>query len=210
METADKGDRIAGMALVLGAALTVLAMAHHPTHLHPGPNGLNQLVHAVMIGLCGVMAFGFAHLALRRGLAHPTVLGGLVAYLIGLFGNVGAATINGFAVPALAARGKDAIGAGPFLLAWELNQALAGLAVFAVGAAFLLWSLGMIKRRDLAVRAVGVLGIAAGVVPAVLLATAAVSMNVAGAMLVYGLQAGWTVLAGFLLLSGRLTADESL
>lgn len=203
----DKSDRIAGSALVLAAGLTVLAMAHHPTHAAPGPSGMNQLVHATMIFLIGATGFGFAHLAMRRGLGHPTVLAGMIAYAIAMFGNIGAATINGFAVPALLAHGKDVGGAGPFLFAWELNQALAGLAVFATGVAYLLWSLGLVARRSWDVRAVGVLGIAAAVVPGGLLATGTLSMNVSGAMLIYSAQAAWTLLAGFLLLSGRFAAE---
>ena len=114
-------DRIAGAALIAAAASSVLAMAHHPTSAHGG--ALGAIVHGVMIVLLAVTAFGFAHFAIRRGLGRPAMLAGLVAYGLCGFGHVGAATIGGFVVPALAARGDDSVGHDIFLLAWESNQA---------------------------------------------------------------------------------------
>ena len=54
-------------ALILGALLSVFTMAHHPEHVDP--NGLVGIVHGAMLVLMAVIAFGFAHFALRRGVA---------------------------------------------------------------------------------------------------------------------------------------------
>ena len=115
-------DRIAGGALILGALLSVFAMAHHPRACRSG--GLVGIVHGAMIVLMSVTAFGFAHFALRRGVARPAILAGLIAYFIGVVADLGAATTNGFVVPALAAHGAALSGRDVFLLAWEANQAL--------------------------------------------------------------------------------------
>ncbi|MEI9850994.1 MAG: hypothetical protein WDN24_09240 [Sphingomonas sp.] len=196
-----RNDRIAGGALVLAALISMLAMAHHPSSAHALV--LGRTVHGVMIAAVGVTVYGFAHLAIRRGIGDPAVLAGLVAYAIAAAANIGAATINGFVVTALVERGP--LNPGIARLAWEANQALARLAVVAGGIAFLLWSLGFVRRRGLA-RPLGLLGIAAGLVPVAMLALG-LRMNVAGAMLVYGIQSAWIALAGLYLWSGRFAKE---
>jgi hypothetical protein len=198
-------DRTAGGALALASAGVVLAMAHHPTGLH---SGLGQLVHGTMLVLLGVTAYGLFHFALRQGIARPAVLAGAVAYAIGTMCNVGAATISGFAAPAMAAHAG--IDHQLFIVTWELNQALAKVAVAATGAAFLLWSLGLFGRSGWMAKTIAVLGVAAGVAPVLLLGFGALRMNVAGAMIVYAMQAGWMFLIGVYLFSGRFEADRAL
>jgi hypothetical protein len=187
-------DRIAGGALILGSLLSVFVMAHHPEHVDP--NGIVGLVHGAMLTLMGVIAFGFAHFALRRGLARPAILAGLVAYFIGVVADLGAGTTNGFIVPALAAHGPALTSRDVFLLAWEANQALARLGVFATAAAFTLWSIDFLRRPGFEPKAIGGLGLAAGLVPAALLASGATDMHVAGAFLAYAAFALWGTLVG--------------
>jgi hypothetical protein len=203
-EVADhKGaDRIAGGALILGSLLSVFVMAHHPQHVDP--NGMVGLVHGALIVLMSVIAFGFTHFALRRGLVRPAILAGLIAYFIGVVADLGAATTNGFIVPALAARGADLSGRDVFLLAWEANQALARLGVFATAAAFTLWSIDFLRRPGLEAKAIGGLGLLAGLIPATLLATGATDMHVAGAFIAYAAFAAWGVVVGVHLLRGKL------
>ncbi len=194
--------RAAGWAMVGAAATTVLAMSHHPTSAHAG--GLNQLVHGVMIAVAGVSAFGFLHWSRLRGLDRPEVSAGLVAYLIALFGHIGAATISGFVMTALVHGGGASGDARVF--AWEANQALSQVGVFAGGAAFALWSIDLLRRGDVAERAVGGLGLLAGLLPPVLLATGVIRMDVQGALIVYSAQMGWMALVGLLMLRSARTA----
>jgi hypothetical protein len=198
----ERADRIAGGALIAGSLLSVLVMAHHPEHVDP--NGIVGLVHGAMIVLMSVIAFGFAHFALRRGVARPAILAGLIAYFIGLVADLGAGTTNGFIVPALARHGADAGGRGVFLLAWEANQALAGLGVFATAAAFTFWSIDFLRRPGLEPRAIGALGLLAGLVPAGLLATGMTDMHVAGAFAAYAAFALWGAIVGLHMFRGRL------
>jgi len=200
--TQDEGaDRVAGGALIAAAALSVLAMAHHPTGAH-GDNGMAGFIHGVMIVLLTATTYGFAHFALRRGPARPPILAGLVAYLVSLVAHLGAATINGFVVPALAGRGVA--NHELFLFAWEANQALAGLGVFATGAAYVLWSVDFLRRPGLEPKAIGALGLVAGIAPAALLASGTIRMDVGGALIAYAAFAGWGVLVGLHLIRGRL------
>jgi hypothetical protein len=198
----EQADRLAGGALILGSSLSVLTMAHHPTHVDP--NGFVGLVHGAMIVLMSVIAFGFAHTALRRGLARPAILAGLIAYFIGLVADLGAGTTNGFIVPALAAHGAALSGRDVFLLAWEANQALARLGVFATAAAFTFWSIDFLRRPGIEPKAIGAFGLLAALVPATLLATGATDMHVAGALAAYAAFAAWGVVVGVHLFRGKL------
>jgi len=194
------GDRAAGIALIGAAGLSMLAMAHHPTSLRAG--AMIGIVHGAMILFTGMMAYGFTHFARRRGLERPAVLAGLVAYVIAIGADIGAATINGFAAPALAAHGasRDA-----FDTLWFLNQALATLGVVAAGTAYALWSLNLWRQW----KAVALLGLLAGPVPALLLLAGWIDMHLHWAIPVYAGQAVWAALIGWLLLSGRLEARHA-
>jgi hypothetical protein len=194
------GDRAAGIALIGAAAASMLGMAHHPTSLRAGP--LIGIVHGAMILFIGLLAFGFTHVARRRGLDRPAVLAGLVAYGIGAFADIGAAIINGFAAPALAAHAPNA-SHDLFDLAWSLNQALAKLGVVATGAAYTLWSLDLWRRS----RVVAILGLLAGLVPAVLLIGGWIDMHLHAAIWVYAVQVAWAALVGAWLLRGGLNED---
>jgi hypothetical protein len=200
------GDRIAGSALIGAAALSVLAMAHHPASANAGPIG--PIVHGTMIAAAAILAFGFAHFARRRGLARPEILAGLVAYAIGLGVTIGAATINGFVVPALA--GRAIADRNVFLLAWEANQALARIGVFATGAAFALWALDFLRRPGFEAKAIGASGLAAGLVPPALLALGATDMHVAGAFIAYAAFAAWSVAVGIHLAHCGLASQRDL
>ncbi|HYJ30709.1 MAG TPA: hypothetical protein VEW25_10255 [Allosphingosinicella sp.] len=198
-----EADRVAGVAMIAAAAGALLAMGHHPSGAHGG-SALAGIVHASMIALLGLLIFGFTHMARRRGLDRPAVLAGLLAYGIALFGHVGAATINGFVVPALAARGVTAHDL--FLFAWEMNQALAKLGVYATSAAYLFWSAELIGEGR--TRLLGALGLVAAILPASLLASGAIRLDVTGAFISYAVQVGWAALVGLHLLRHGALAPE--
>lgn len=199
MTALDRTDRVAGTALVIAAIGTVAAMGHHPTRIDSGVIGP---VHGIMIALLILMSWGFLHFAFRQGVSRPLILGGLLAYGVGLFEHLGAATINGFAMPALASRGP--IDRDILLFAWEVNQALARLGVYMTGVAFVLWSLDLLRGEGRAAKAVGGLGLLAGAAPLVLLGSGLIEMNVGGAFLAYALHAAWTAVLGAAILRGRL------
>lgn len=192
MATSDGGrdDRLAGAALASASILSIVAMAHHPSG--PTQSGLGEIVHGTMIAIVLVTLAGYARLAARRGLHRFSTLLALVAYGAGAGANMLAATINGFVVQRVAAHGA---GEDILRLCWELNQAFAYGAVYASSAAFLLWGADLAREPDLR-RVIGLVGLAAAMTPAGLLMTGALAMNVAGAFVVYALQAAFGVLVG--------------
>lgn len=185
---AKHNDRLAGWLMAAASVLSVVVMAHHPTG--GGDLALANGVHGALMALILINIVGFVRFGSGEGLERLSISAGLVAYAAGMFGNLLAATINGFAAPALMARGasKDVLG-----FAWELNQALAYEAVYAISAAYVLWGLGLVRRRA---SAVGVAGIAAGAAPAALLAAGALDMHVAGAMIIYAAQSAFAFIIG--------------
>lgn len=185
---AQPGDRIAGGLMAAAAILSIVVMAHHPSG---GDNAaLANGVHGALMIFSLMLLVGFYRFAVQEGFGRFSVIAGFVAYCAGSFGNLLAATVNGFAVPGLAARGaaKDV-----FAFAWELNQALAYEAVFAISAAFVLWGLSLVRRGS---PVVGAAGLAAGILPAALLATGALDMHVAGAAAIYAIQALFSFMIG--------------
>jgi hypothetical protein len=201
MKDEEKGAARTAGAMMAGAAiLSVVAMAHHPTGKH-GLGGLAQLVHGTMIAVLLVMLAGFARFAACRGLDRTLPLVGLVAYAASAVAHLIAATINGFAVPALAARG---VPHDFFALSWELNQAFAGLGVYLTSAAFLAWSLDLVIRGPGATRALSVVGLAAAIGPAALFAAGAIEMNVAGASIVYAAHAAFALFVSVQMMRGKI------
>jgi hypothetical protein len=196
-------DRVAGGILVAASLASVLMMAHHPASAHDLAMG--QFVHGAMIVIVGLTALGLAQFSRALGLGRLGVLAGLIAYGIALFSNIGAATINGFVVTNLVAKGVD--DRDIFALAWEANQALARMGVAATGVAFLLWSVELLRRTGWMGRAIGAVGLLAGALPVVLLGTGLLTMHLHGAILIYGGQAAWMALAGLYLWSGKMARD---
>lgn len=191
--------RDGGIALTAAAVLSVALMMNHPTSAHAGAAG--WIVHGGMIVALGALLFGFIAFARARG-PSTTVLAGLVAFTISTGAHVLAATINGFAVPAMASWPQGAPGHDVFLLAWQLNQGLARLGIVATGVAYLCWAIAI--RRDHPLLAAA--GAITGAVPAGLLLAGIITLDVHGALFAYGLHALWSLAVGITMLRGRLRA----
>ena len=182
------------------SVLVVFTMGHHPSGGH-GQGGLTQWVHGAMIVFLALLFYGFCRFCQIHDVRRPNVLFGLIAYGIGLFAHVVAATINGFVVGALAARG-DVVGHEIFLLCWELNQAAARLGVVATGTAMVAWSLDFVRQSSWFDRGIGSLGILGGIAPVVWLLGVAPEMNVAVALAIYTSHMLWVFLVGIRLWRG--------
>ena len=182
-------SRDGGLALIAGAIASIILMMNHPSGAHGGPAG--GIVHGGMMLALGAMLFGFTAFVIGRGARTAPVLG-LIAYAVSTAVHVGAATINGFAVPAMAAWPSGAPGHDVFLLAWQLNQALAGVGLFATGLAYVAWAVDLRREQPL----VAGLGSLCGVVPAALLAAGVIKLDVHGALLAYGLHGLWALALG--------------
>lgn len=189
----------AGIVLLAAAVLTLVAMGHHPTEIEINDHGmamtLGGLVHAIMIVLLGANLWGLAVFSL--GLSQPGwALAGILAYGIGFVGNSTAALINGFIVPAVAGNVDRVVSGDLFVLLWQSNQAAAHLGVYAVSGAILFWSLGLLQQGRPFNVVIGIFGVLAALFTSVALFTGAISLNVSGAFMAYGVQAAWTGLLG--------------
>ena len=201
LQRGNTDDRFTGAAMIAAALLAVFAMGLHP---RGADGGLPQLVHGALMVFALTMLAGFARYAQRLGLAGFPVMAGLVAYAVGTIANLLAATINGFVTPALTA---GHVSREILRLCWELNQAFAHGAVYAVSAAFALWGVEILLRGRGRARLFGLAGLAAGAAPAAILALDVIGMgDVAGAFAVYAAQLSFTVLVGACLIRHANTA----
>jgi hypothetical protein len=87
-----------------------------------------------------------------------------------------------------------------FLLAWQLNQALAGVGIVATGVAYVAWAIAL--RRDHQLLAIG--GAVAGAIPAALVLAGIIRLDVHGALLAYGLHGLWALAVGVTMFRGQL------
>jgi hypothetical protein len=194
-----KMERIAGIVLLAAAFLTIVAMAHHPTAIESADQGMRMslggLVHATMIVLLGANLWALTVFSLR--LEQPGwALAGILAYGISFVGNGMAALINGFIVPAVAGRVDRAVSGDLFVMLWQSNQAAAHLGVYAASGAIFLWSIGLLRRGQAINLIIGIVGVLAALIPSLALYTGAITLNVSGAFIAYGVQAAWTGLLG--------------
>ena len=211
-------DRAPGVVLAACAVVMIVAISHHPT-VGRAPRGdvlakivqltaLDQAVHAVVIAVAGGLLFAMVHYALRRGVRSNLVLGALVAYCIGTLTLIGAALIDGFLVPGLAARAVHAVPGvvdATFVVLGACALAIqvcTKLGLVATSVAVLLWSVDLLSAPPRA-PAVAVIGVVTALVaPAIAFATAYVNPQILGAIVI--LQAAWYVSVAALLLRGRV------
>jgi hypothetical protein len=220
----SKRDQNTYAILLIGSALlSLLAAAHHGTvRAHDAAGlirGLSQMagaisaVHAALIALFVAELIGLYGFARLLGLARPLPAAGLILVAIGGAAMVAAGAINGFALPAFATAFRDTAPAGAegaamiLRLCWELNQAFATIGTVAWGAGLCAWSLDLASRRGL-VRATGFAGLAASLAIVAGIATGLIRLHVGGFIAVTTLLTCWSVAAGALMLSGRLTDEE--
>jgi hypothetical protein len=170
----------AGILICVGAALTVFAVAHHPTVAGRPPAEaiveivrlaqMDRLVHGSLIVILGGLLYGFTVFSLRRGLHRETVVAALIAYAVGILSSIGAAVIDGFITPDVAAHYAGASQENIFVAARLLSygglaiQELTKLGMSAMSLAMLLWSASLMRTPG-ALRYTGILGSLAALIP---------------------------------------------
>jgi len=187
-----RSARLVGCLMIGAALLAVLAMAHHPDA--SGSTALARAVHGGLLVLSLFLLAGFWMVSEKIGLGLVSVKMATVAYAYGDFSVCIAGTVNGFVVPALI--DAEAQDEGLFRFAWEMNQSLAYGSAYAVATASILWGAVLVRRPGPLARVLGAAGLLTGAVPAALLATDALDMHIAGAMVVYTAHWVFAGLAG--------------
>lgn len=211
--SSDPAARTAGTILIASSVLAVLFMAHHPTaETHDAAAlaadigskaSLSRFVHGGLIALIAAQLFAFTVFCRWVGAERSAVGAGLVAYAIGTGAMIGAALISGFVASDLAAHyaSEGASDSRTFVdllrLSMTGNQALANLGVIAMSTAIVLWALALFRTgRPVWV---AIVGLFAGLVPAIALVTGLIHLNVIGMLLVVIAQTVWNLSVGVLL-----------
>ncbi len=215
-------DTIAGVAIAVGAVSSVLLMAWHPTtSAHDladvvaeiaSESGTTRVVHAGMIVAMWTLLFGLLEFAAGLGWKLARARFGAIFYGAGVLSLTGAALVNGFVVPAFAARyvgstAADLAAVGPVLrVCFESNQALAAAGVIAVSAGIVFWSSVMIGTAR-GGSAIGVLGFAVGALPVIGLLTGHLRLHLHGMAAVVVAQAVWNVAVSVRLVLGAPASE---
>ncbi|MFI4967334.1 MAG: hypothetical protein ACHQAU_01305 [Gammaproteobacteria bacterium] len=214
----SRSARTSGILLIAFTVLSILAMARHPSvashDIHDAiaelssKADLSAWVHGILIALLLAIYWCLTEFSLRRGVERPLVRAGLVFYGAGVVAMIGAAAISGFVtarVPSLAPPLGDQdlhITAQLINFSALLNGTLADIGAVAMSAGILAWSVGLLHSAGWA-RGVGVIGILAGLSPALALIMGGLHLDVQGMMLVILVQAVWNICIGTLLISER-------
>lgn len=215
----SNASRMLGILLAAGSIVMVVFMAMHPSaHTQDFASLLDELakgaafngfVHGTLMIAGCIVFLGLFGLAERLGLARPLVRSGLIAYAIGQFAGIGAATVNGFLVPGLAAKYASSDPATldrvrPMLaLCFEVNHTLARLDVFAMSIAVLLWSTVLAHWPGTS-RIIGIAGIACAALPLAALLAGRLPMNIHGFGAFILLQSLWSFSIAVQLIRGRI------
>ena len=179
--------RVAGFAIVASAVLALGAIARHPTvGAARGQSDVlaqlsalataDEIVHGTLIVLIGALLFGFTVFSQRCGLHHGFVLFGLIGFALASTGMIGAALLDGFLTPSLAARyggaSAQSIDVTLHVLAavGVAIQVLTKFAIAVTAVAVASWSVGLVRSSG-ASRTAGLVGLASALVAVVILVT---------------------------------------
>jgi hypothetical protein len=201
---APRPDAASALCIAAGSVLSVALMLFHPTTAGSGAAAIEEMareaarsgwVHGGLVALLALLLAGYAGLAHALGPRSPAVRAGVVAYLLGVLLLSGAALVNGFVVPRLAARyaglpDPEIQPLVPLLrLCFQTNQTLAQAGTIALSAAIAAWSAVLLRRA----RAIGALGLFVGAAPIVGLVSGHLRLHLHGMGAVVLAQAVWGV-----------------
>ena len=180
--------KVAAAALVVTGVLGIALMSQHPT----GEDSAMMIsgMHGSMMAVLLVQAASLVWLLGAPGLRG---FNAVTFYTAGIAATMTAGVINGFIFPTMRAYEEGEIGHDIFDLLWWSNQNLAELGVIGMGLGYALWSLGLWQDGRKLVAASGII---AGLLPAVLLASNHLGMDLHGALIAYGVLLLWVIVVG--------------
>lgn len=205
-----------GLLLALFGVLLVAAISQHPAVGSASRDEVlrqivrlawrDEAVHAVVIAVAVGLLTTLSAFSSRRGNMPSFASTALTVYSIGVGGTIVAAMIDGFLVPAIAARYVDATPETLSTVLPLLNgcalaiQIATKLALIATAVAIAIWSITLLNGSA---RIAGVLGLAAALVAAFVLAlTSSLDPHSLGAIVLP--QVAWYVWVGGLMAKGEL------
>jgi hypothetical protein len=204
----DRNAMISGLAIGVATILAIVFLAHHPVAVGQDQReilndiirkaSIDRLVHGVLMGVMGGFLFGFSGLAAVLGPDRPLVRLGSIAYAAGCACMVGAALLDGFILPDIATRfvgtpADDARIAYDFLrIAASAIQCLTKLGLVLMSGGILSWSAALV-RSNRSPRWIGLLGLAAGGIPALLILFAGTVMTPHSLIAILAAQGLWNI-----------------
>jgi len=212
-------NRLAGMALMGGAALAIFFMMYHPsTSSHELGAALGEMrdegavsawVHGMLILVMVGIWFGTYGFTRRLGAERTLPVLGFMLFGLGTLAYCLAAMVSGFIVPEIGTSYADVspdqleTARGLLHISGIANQAFARAGLIGTSLGIVVWSLALITRASI-VRFVGIFGLAVGLLPAVLLLTGNLTLHLAGMTGVVVANGIWYVLIGYLMIWGPL------
>ena len=215
-----KDNRLGGIALIAGAIAGMITMSLHPSGHHGimSPREmeilalLTRAVHALAIISLPLSFLGC--MAMTRRLASPSRLSvaALVVYGFAVIAIMIAASMSGFVAPGVMSKlvaGDPLTDTRRLFLdyTFQLNQAFASVYVVGSCVAIILWSIAILKTRQLAL-GLGFYGVVLGLAILAVLFSGSLALNVHGFGLVTFTQAIWFIVAGALLWRAREETDS--
>jgi hypothetical protein len=212
-----------GTILLVASILEVLGMLHHPSVNTSDIShavdqiarfaNLSAVVHAVLIALMLLIAYGFVDFVVRRGFNRALIRAGAISYAAGVMFMTAAALVSGFMVsnvnslvPHVTAVDLQ-IEFQLLMLCRVLNQACANFAVVAMSTGIVCWSLDLCGDSGLH-RGVGVFGCLVGLLPALALVSGNVHLDVHGMTTVVVVQAAWNIAIAVLMMRRDFDAQS--
>lgn len=212
-----KHSKIYGFALIAGTLGAAITMLFHPSgrDLLGQPDDVarrNELItvvaHSMGLVSLPVIFFGFTGLSRRLNLESPLVSAAIIVYGFGTVGAMCAAVINGLVGPVLTRKIIGVDEESQKLLQMLLmnnsllNQAFTKVYVVGVSAAFILWSIRLLKMGNFA-RIVAITGLTIGVLSAFAIFSGHLRLDVHGFGAIVFAQSIWTILMGIFMIRAR-------
>ncbi|MFZ6647674.1 hypothetical protein ACO0LO_18270 [Undibacterium sp. TJN25] len=217
--------RVAALAIAGVTALVLVALSHHPVVSHPSSvqdmliqiaaqQQMDGLVHGGLIALLGILACGFSVFSDVLGARRAPVSFARAAYVLGYCAMVGAMLLDGFVTPQLARQFSNASAVDIASVHVVLNaisdliQVLSKAGLLAMCAALIAWAWALYagERPTRWYAWCAGLGMLAGLLPALFLLLAQISLAPVSLMVIFGLHAVWNFAAAGLLFDVRRNA----
>lgn len=180
--------KMAAGLLVATGVLGIILMSQHPRG--DDSSMLISGVHGALLLVLLVQAAALVWMLGANGLRRILAV---TFYAAGMAATVMAGVLNGFVFPSMRDYREGEIGHDIFDLIWRTNQSLAELGVIAIGIGFALWSIGLWRGGRKLVAGAGMF---AGLLPALLLVSNLLAMDLHGALIAYGVQLLWVIVLG--------------
>ncbi len=205
-------EKNAGLSLLIGSILIVVTMV-----LHPAGGSIEQILkiktliivtHSIAILSMPFCMVGFWGFTKKLGMEHFLSLPAFAIAVFGLIAAMGAAMVNGLALPLFLERYKDASAEvlesiKPIVkYGSALNHGFDYIFIGAMCLSILLWSIAVLQTKKAAVL-LGYFGIVLTLMAIVLLATGFVFVNLYGFRLFAFGVAGWIVWVSFVLMRSK-------